>query len=225
MNLRRIVFILTAIIMIGMLLLLIQGDFIRQSIAVPLSYAFWIGILILRAVPQVVFWVLLILIGLRIAGDSLFSNPRVLQYQKLPVEYSKRDRVDFWLAQIYRPNGIYAVIRFGEFFKRLILEVLAHQYRMGPSQVETLLRNKTLEVPPELYAYVTKEEFHESPGFPNLLSRLKQFILEPGSPRAQELTGRKDRASLTPPAPGGALESIIQFMEGQLEIKHDHRHP
>ena len=219
MNLRRLVVFLVFIFILIGVLLVIQGDYIRQSIAVPLSYALWIGVLILRAVPQVVFWVLLVLIGVRIAGDSLFSNPDQPHYTPQEVDYPKRDRVDFWLSQIYRPNGVYAVIRFGEFFRRLILEVLAHQYRMLPAQIETLLRKKSLDVPPALYAYVTEDNLRETTGIPNWFQRIKALFLSSTDlrfPKGDQYDDTPNRA------PDGSLESIIQFLEGQLEKKHDH---
>jgi len=59
---------------ITIILIFLVQDFVREVIVAPLLYIFWISTLVVRSLPQAIFWIIFVLIGLVLALGSLGSG-------------------------------------------------------------------------------------------------------------------------------------------------------
>jgi hypothetical protein len=184
------------LLLIGLLLLpvvlmavLIQG-FVRDVIVIPLFYVFWLLRLLFESISQVLLWGLFVVVVVIVAGRSLVK--RVPRLQGRPVEERRRGRVEEWLRLIQQTKqGAFGKWRLANALGQLAVEVLAGEERLEPKEIRRRLENGTLDVPPEIRAY--------------LQSRM---------PVASAQRHARPRARATDSDPD--LERIVQFLEDQL---------
>ena len=147
------------LLLIGLLLLpvvlmaiVIQG-FVRDVIVVPLFYVFWLLRLLFESISQVLLWGLFIIFVVIVAGRSLVK--RVPRLQVRPAEERQRGRVEEWLRLIQQTNqGAFGKWRLANALEQLAVDVLASQERLEPREIRRRLENGTLEVSPEVLAYL-----------------------------------------------------------------------
>ncbi|HZB96945.1 MAG TPA: hypothetical protein VE268_13385 [Herpetosiphonaceae bacterium] len=146
-------------LLIGLLLLpvvlmavVIQG-FVRDVIVVPLFYVFWLLRLLFESISQVLLWGLFIVVVVIVAGRSLVK--RVPRLQVRPAEDRRRGRVEEWQRLIQQTNqGAFGKWRLANALEQLAVDVLASQERLEPREIRRRLENGTLELSPEVLAYL-----------------------------------------------------------------------
>src|SRR5919199_1465667 len=186
----------TRFLLIGLLLLpvvlmavVIQG-FVRDVIVVPLFYVFWLLRLLFESISQVLLWGVFIIVVVIVAGRSLVK--RVPRLQVRPAEDRRRGRVEEWQPLIQQTNqGAFGKWRLANALEQLAVDVLASQERLEPREIRRRLENGTLEVSPEVLAY--------------LRARMP-------TASAQRQVRPRGRAS----AADHDLEQVIQFLEARL---------
>lgn len=190
---------LIALLMLGL------RNFVRDVLATPLSYTFWLIGLIIKSIPQIWFLTGLLAIALIIAMRSLDRErrpppPAPPQSTRVPL-----GRITVWNERISMLlEGKYSRHRFGYFIGKLILDVLSHEERLSLRDVEHRLERGDMELPPLVRDYLFSRL---RPGnvstAPSFLTRVKRLLgLE------KPLTAQLDVE----------LESIIKFLEDQLEV-------
>lgn len=190
---------------LSVLLMLGLRNFVRDALALPLSYILWLAGLIFDSIPQIWCWTGLLAAVLVIAMRSLDRERRPPaatppQSTRVPL-----GRITVWTERITMLlRGKYSRHRFGYFIGKLILDVLSHEERLSLRDIERRLERGELELPPAVRDYLFSRL---KPGVigapPSLLVRLKRLLgLE--KPLTVELNAE--------------LESIIKFLEDQLEV-------
>jgi hypothetical protein len=205
---RQMLLILSVILLIAVPLAIGMQNFIRESIVIPISYIFWIGNFVIKAIPQEVFIGVLVCIGAYIGLRSLFSVEKAAVEAKLPETWaaSPRARVNFWDIQIRLTYGSrYARSRVSQHTAKLVLDVLAHQQQINQRQVEQALLRGDLDVPPEIKAIF---DYRQMPSVSRRL-RLFNFLFRNRETQAEAAQAQAN------------LIKIVDYLEEQLELKHE----
>ena len=141
-----------ALLSVVAMAIFVEG-FVRDVIAVPLLYAFWIARLLFESIPQVILWALFVIMVLILGSRSLIIQRRMPRAR--PVEVSERGRVEGWVRLIDQaPQGDFARWRLAQRLGQLALEVLPDAEPLVPKRSMRRLEQETLDIPPEIRAYL-----------------------------------------------------------------------
>jgi hypothetical protein len=194
-------------LLVTVLLVLTFRNVVREVIVIPLLYVLWMGRLLLRSVPQTLFWFAFVVVAFFLALGSLARGKRPLP-QPHPVGRRFSGQVDVWAKWIrLMAAGGYTGWYFGQHVEKLIVAVLAYRERLSARETRRRIKAGDLEVPPEVQAYLGIVLLPSRRGWP--LSLLSRFRFRP----------RKGTRG-TPP---GGLERVVGFLEDQLEVGYDGR--
>ncbi len=178
-------------------------DFVRDVLALPLSYTLWLFELIFRSIPQVWCWAGLLVAALMIALRSLERKRRPPVAAPPQVPRVPPGHIAIWEERITMlMEGKYSRHRFGYFIGKLILDVLSLEEDLGIRDVERRLEGGELELPPTVQQY--------------LFARLKPGL---GRTRSNLWMRLKQWLGLEKPLPAqvnAELESVIKFLEDQI---------
>jgi hypothetical protein len=124
----------------------IQEGYVRENILKPLSYGLWIGSLMLRGTPQVLFWSFVLLVAFVLAARSL-SRPQPVQSETRYLEqhHSRRARLRFWVRQILLSRDHPRASQLSESLARLAVEVLAHEQNVPAGQMITWIEKGEID--------------------------------------------------------------------------------
>ncbi|MEJ5312563.1 MAG: hypothetical protein WHX52_22580 [Anaerolineae bacterium] len=197
----------TPLVGIPLAVLLMFGlrNFVRETLALPLSYIFWLVGILAQTIPQLWLWIGLVVIALIIALRSLDRERRPPPPTPGKSAYLARGRIDVWAERIdMLVKGKYSRQRFGYFIGKLIMEVLSHEERVNFRDIERRLAQGEVEAPPVVHDYLSsrlRSGLNEPR--PGLLARLKSFLkLE--KPQTAQLNAE--------------VETIVKFLENQMEV-------
>lgn len=190
------------VLLLTVLLTFLLQDVARDWVALPLARVLRIGNLVLGAVPQIVFWGLLVMIGSLIAARSLMERKRHPPgVEQVQVVYPGRVRTLLrWVQQ--EPESAYFRQRLAYRLARLATELQAYRQKRALERFSWRLDG--VDAPPEIRAYL---QAGMTPSSSSDLSPLSRF--------ARWLRPQRTASSLD-----FDLESVIQFLEGQLEVHH-----
>ena len=191
-----------SVLLLTVLLIFLLQDVVRDLVALPLVRSLRIGNLMLGAVPQIVFWVLLLVIGASIAARSLMERKeRMPRPERALVVYPGRVRT--LLLWVQRESGsVYFRQRLAYHLARLATELQTFRQKRTPGRFGWRLGS--FDAPPEIRAYLQAGMTPSSLGTPSPLSRFARWL-------------RPQRAG---PSQDSDLESVVQFLEDQLEAHH-----
>jgi hypothetical protein len=228
MNTRRLVlFVIVLAILCGAIFLGLR-NIIREVFVIPLSYLFFLAKIFIDSTPQVFFWGALIILSIWITSRSLSSRQKKadLAFQGSPVadHYGEATgRLHYWVVKMnilrhYR--GSYFMGGFHQSFGRLVVELLAHQEHLTTAQVEDRIRGGSLDLPEDIRDYLitslSRPEY--SPGrFEQLWGRIREAIR-----RWLHWPGPKEKEGTPFDRAFNSIDRVIQFMEEELEISHEH---
>jgi hypothetical protein len=191
-------------------------DLVRNVLAVPLTHIFYIFGLLLKSTPQVLFWGMVLLFLLIIAGKSLEEVHRPVPPDfTAPLRSYKQERVAFWASQVNLAlrGDHYSHTRLIEFLAGLALEVDAQDEHISVVEIRQRLERGELDLPLEIENYLKARAntgYVPRPGFwQRLAERLARLW--------NALPGKKNQAfgvRLTQEE----LEKIIQYLEDRLEV-------
>jgi hypothetical protein len=196
---------LALVLFLTVLLTLLFRTIARDLIVGPLLYALWVGGLALGVVPQILFWVLLLLIGLLVAVHSLTERKRQLQSTE-EVKAAYRGRVRTLLRWVqHASQSAYFKGRLARRLTTLAIETEAYRKKHVPGQPRPEYLGSQLEgldVPPEVRAYL---QAGMMPMSASTLTPVSRFV--------RRLRFREPAPFLDPD-----LEAVVQFLEDQLEV-------
>jgi len=207
------VLLLTALLALSCVgaLFLIPG--VRQDLVNTVAHIIWIAGLVVQSTPQVIFWGALIFVVLVVALRSLWSTEGGAGLAARPHgRVNRRVRLDFWALQLRISRGRYARSRFGDLFNRLMLDVLAHQYDLPVRAVDRAILSGSIEVPEVVMRFkaARTEEIRPPVEF---WEALRLWLERLFAPRTNEEPGFSAQD----------LESIVRYLEDQLEVENDRR--
>ena len=194
------------VLLLTILLVIVFRVAVQEIVVEPLWNIIVVVHLFLSYLPQELFWTLFILAALYLAGRSLAGRGRPPRSR--PTEMQYPGQVGAWARRIHLvARGDYSRWYFLQYLGKLIVSVLADRERLDPREIRRRLKAGELDVPPEVQACIQAEM---AGGVPR---RLPDVILR----LWQRLKTRPQRASSD-----SDLETIVQFLEHQLEVPYDH---
>jgi hypothetical protein len=196
-------------------------DLVRNVLAVPITQLFYFLGLLLKSTPQVIFWGMLLLFLLIVAGKSVEQVGKTAPAQfDAPLRSPRRERIAVWANHIHQAlrGDQYARSRLAEFLAGLVVELLAQDERVSITEIRKRLELGELDLPPEIVNYL-KARFaigtFSQPGFWQViaarLAHLWEALLGKTNLEASALPDRLTRPE---------LEKIILYLEDRLEVKH-----
>jgi hypothetical protein len=216
----KIIFLATMVaILLAVALALALTDLVRNVLAEPITRIFYFFGLLVKSTPQVLFWGMLLLFLLIVAGKSVqeVEKPETPEFAA-PMRASKRERVAFWaaLVNLALRGDQYGHARLIEFLAGLALELDAQEERNPFIEIRHLLERGDLELPLEIENYL-KARFNSvyipQPGFwQRVAVRLARFWGLFSGKKNQDPGAFSDRLTQE------ELEKIIQYLEDRLEV-------
>jgi hypothetical protein len=202
MKTRPWLWLLALVLLLTALLAFLLRDFARDWVALPLARALQLGNLLLGAVPQIIFWALMLAIGLSVAARSLMEHrTRSQNVERARAAY--RGQVWTLLRWVQcEPESAYFRQRLAYRLARLATELQACRQKRVPAQFGQRLDG--LDAPPEVRAYL---QAGMAPPSSSTLSPILRF--------ARWLRPRRTASSFD-----SALERVVQFLEDQVEVHH-----
>ncbi len=164
-RIRRYIIIAVVSVVLSVVMMFWARDVIREAIVLPLSYLIYVIGILVDYTPQIFFWIVLLLIGLRIAYLSISRKKKRTDdeygdyYRASDDPYVTSGRVLFWANKVYQlrtGRGTYFTRTFHESLNRTLLQLLAYRYRITPHQVEERLKEGALELPQDVREYALK---------------------------------------------------------------------
>lgn len=141
-------------LLLAALLALVLRDFMRESVVVPLLYGLWIARLYIESLPQTLFWALLIIAALVIAGGSLIGR-RKPRAKARAIEGEPKGRVTQWALRIrLGTQGDYFRARLARRLGQLALATLAHRQHRPMEEIREMIESGELDGPKEIAAYL-----------------------------------------------------------------------
>jgi hypothetical protein len=122
------------VLLLTVLLTFLLQDIARDWVAVPLARTLQLGNLVLGAVPQIVFWVLLLVIGSSIAMQSLMERKkRPANVERVQVAHPGRVRTLLRWVQ-HEPESVYFRQRLAYSLAKLATELQAYRQKRALAQ-------------------------------------------------------------------------------------------
>ena len=204
--LKRLQYLLPVLILAIPLTLALNGV-ARDVIATPVLYIFWIARLVLLSVPQTVIWALLLALAL-VAGLKGIDSGWRPGRRAATAETGHPGRVATWARWIqHAPHGNYSKWHLSHEFGSLMLDVLSTRDRLTRRQFRQRLEAGELSMPPEIQAYLLAGVQPVSSKPSRLFARLAQ---------------RRVQGAQTSPLDLDP-ESVVRFLEDQLEVQGGHQ--
>lgn len=195
------------ILLLAVPLVLLFKDFTREVLVAEILYIVWRVRILFESLPQIPIWTLFLIVVLFVAVRSLIKHRQPSPTSR-EVTAERQGPVYALSRRIERSTtSAYFQWRLARDLRTLVLEVLVYQHRISSEQSEQFLDVGTLDAPPEVQAYLQTGLAPVYTLSAGLLARLWQRL----SPSTWDAAVDPD------------LEQVVQFLETQLEVQHDHR--
>ncbi len=194
-------------------------DLVRNMLAVPLIHLYYFLALLVNSTPQAVFWGILLLVLLVVAGKSVqeAGQPELPDFGD-PLRIPKRERIGFWAIHINMAlqGDYYSRARLAEFLGGVAMDLFAQEERVSVNEVSLRLERGELDLPPEVENYLKARftnTYQPRPGFwvkaRDKLARFWNSFFGKSSLASKSI--HSERYSER------ELERIIQYLEDRLE--------
>jgi hypothetical protein len=206
-KLKRILFMAGFIAALGLPLMFLMENFIRDAVITPVAYLAWVLGVVLDALPQSYLLATVIAVAIYAAARSLSREPPPFKRHKL-TSAPPEGTAALWYRRLeLTSKGAYSQQRIQQQIGQLILQVIAHEQRLTAREVAHRIEAGEIEMPADLDIYIKAATYRGLPRTPSLLSRLKSFIVGTSSPRNASHTVALD------------LDPALRYVEAQLRMK------
>lgn len=204
--------VLLAVALLALPLALYLQDFSRMLLT-ELFSIFWLFRHKLESIPQTSAWELLAVLVVVVAAGSLFGWSRSpLGDDAEPAQVPGHVReLSLWIRRA--AEGRYFRWTLRRYVRNLAWEIMAYRARTTPRRLQQRFRAGELELPPSVAEYVRSASALPSTSRPSL----RDWLFSRPGPEARD--GARAGAGQESLAPD--LESLVQFLEDQLEVEHD----
>lgn len=209
-------------ILLAAALTLALTDLVRNVLAVPITQLLYFLALLVKSTPQAVFWGMLLLFLLIVAGKSVQKSRR----PELPefvasIRSPKHERISSWANYINTAlrGDHYSRTRLAEFLAGMVIELFAQEERVSTTEVRLQLDRGELDLPPEIENYLKARFTQDVIARPSFWQRIEDRLARfwnsfPGK-------NNPDPGTLPGHLTWQELERIIQYLEDRLEVEHD----
>jgi hypothetical protein len=148
---------------IGLLALIINGT-IGDTVVVPLLFLGWAAQVLYQSIHQALLWGIFLLIAVVVVARSFPWRSAPLAYAEPPAAAQGRV-ADWsrWLGASKRDD--YSRWRLAQRLTQLAIDTLAFREQCAPQQISRQLSNGTLDIPPQLRAYLYAGNMSYTPKF------------------------------------------------------------
>ena len=225
-NTRRLVIAAAALILGSTALLFWSRDVIREAAVIPFSYLLWAFRILVDGSPQIIFWIMALLIGMLIAYYSLTTRrrvvgPRPLALNEPPPDAYISGRAVFWYKKanllIGEPGG-YSDRNFHTSVVRLLVEIFSYRCRLPARAIEDQIRDGSLNLQPEVLRYLQYHLSRVELVPVSFFERLRQSVTDWTRWLWRKITA--DPSGSTPVV-DEQLAIVLKFMEEELEVLYD----
>lgn len=191
---------------------LVCRDFVRDNIVIPIAFLVWIAVQIIRSIHQGILLAGLIVFGFASVIVILLGIWEIAPSRDRPVPLRLgRSRYRFWLACCHNMyNSHYSLDMMSSELRQFLLSVLACQEHRDASEVEKLIAQGSLDVPPAVYDLIVARRLagtDSSAEQHSIASRLRGYLRRRpalGDSPARDAIDRR-------------LAEVIAYIEEQLE--------
>jgi len=206
-KLKRILFMAGFIAALGLPLMFLMENFIRDAVVTPVAYMAWVFGVVLDALPQSYLLAVIIAVAIYAAARSLSREPPPLKKQRLTSAPPEGTAAAWYRKLELTTKGAYSQQRIRQHIGQLILQVIAHEQRLRIREVAHRIETGEIEIPADLNVYIEAATQRGLPRARSLLSRLKSFITGTSSPKIAGRTVARD------------LDPALRYVEAQLRMK------
>lgn len=202
----------TVALIVNGIIAVIFWQTIRESIIAPISDLVLLIIDFLSSFDQVYLW-LMVLFGLIILTLTRLgkSNDKLPSNRVVHMKVTTAGRLRFWETQVFLLTRTRIPSRYSiHEVRRLLIAVMGYKQHLELAEADRRVKAGELQLPPEYTAFA---EYDEDPNEPEdrLAEYFKLLLSYLRRKRSQEILAREKH-----------LSDIIQYMEKQMEIEHDH---
>jgi len=206
-KLKRILFMAGFIAALGLPLMFLMENFIRDAIVTPVAYLAWVVGVVVDALPQSYLLAAIIAVAVYAAARSLSREPPPPRKQKLTSAPPEGAAAAWHRRLELTTKGAYSQQRIRQNIGQLILQVIAHEQRLSSREAAYRIEIGEIEIPADLNVYIDAATYRGLPRVPSLWVRLKSFIVGKGAPRNAIRTVAID------------LDPALRYVEAQLKMK------
>ncbi|MBE0695872.1 MAG: hypothetical protein IH586_03025 [Anaerolineaceae bacterium] len=225
-NPRRLIIFAVLLMILSGILFFWMRDLVREMVVYPVSYLIFVIGIFIDSTPQIFFWFAGLLLSFWIAYRSLNRKRKI---EDIPNVRPVRDqglvskgRMTFWAVKVnileqYR--GGYFMGGLHHSLARLLMDLLAHRYRLTVPQVEERVRSGELALPEDVQEYLRYSITRQDIGT-GRIRRLWEVILAVIRDRLKwKFLQEKDEG----PAAQAMrrIDKVILYMEEELEVSHE----
>jgi hypothetical protein len=141
-----------ALLLTGLLALIINGT-IGELVVVPLLFLWWAAQVLYQSIPQALLWAVFVLIAMLLVAKSFpWSSAPIPPVEPQAVAQGRVADWSRWLGASSRDD--HSRWRLAQRLSQLAVETLAFREQCPPQEIGRRLDNGTLDIPPQLRAYL-----------------------------------------------------------------------
>jgi len=152
-----------ALLLTGLLALIISGT-IGDALVMPLLLLAWVAQVLYQSIHQALLWAVLVLIAVVLVATSFPWSSAPLP--SINPQAAARGRVanwSNWIAAAKRDD--YSRWRLAQRLSQLAIDTLAFREQCSPQEITRRLNNGSLDIPPQLRAYLYAGNMSYTPKF------------------------------------------------------------
>jgi hypothetical protein len=182
---RRALTIGAALLLVALLAPLL-ADFVREVIAEPVLYLFFVLRLLYESIPQALLWLVFLVAALLVARRSLLKEQPLTRGHTRSDE--RRERVATWAQLIHdAEQDDYSRWRLAHRLESVLVEALAYEQRRTPIEIRRQIERGELPLSPQLQAYLRAGRTTYNPFGEPHQSRLTALLSGRRAPRTGPL--------------------------------------
>ncbi len=202
---------------------LLLRNYIREILAVRVSYILWVVDLFLKSMPQVVCWAWLIFV----LGVVIYKSLSVEKKQPPPrpaglIQLSTRERVGLWSRHVQRAmrGNHFSWLSIGERLGELSARVVAHQQRITLREARLMVEREKIADMPDAVRECLEMRYRpiyiNRVGWKESIKRLIRQVWDNSRRREwEQLPGLVRNRHLD------EMEVVLSYLESQLEVDHE----
>lgn len=212
MNKRAPLLLFLVVLVLNGVVALIFWKTIRNAFIAPLSAFFMVVVDIISMFDQVYLWglilFLLIIFTMIKLGKSKSKEPPI---RSLRLKVNPTGRLRFWETQVYlltrgRVPSRYSIHE----VRRLMVAVIGYKLHLDADDTDRRLKSGELAIPPEFDTFAQFDQ--QTDEYEDLLAIISKTIKSILRGNRQKVIQAREKV----------LTDLIQYMDKQLEIEHDH---
>lgn len=212
MNKRAPFFLFAIALAINGIVALIFWNTIRLSFIAPLRAFILLIFDFIGIFDQIYLWgflvFILIILTVTRLGKSTSKEPSNRVYH---LKVTSAGRLRFWETQVFLLTRTRIPSRYSiHEVRRLLISVLGYKMHLDPTETDRRLKSGELKIPPQYETFAELDQ--ETEEQEDRLTELIKILMAVLRGKRQQVIQAREKV----------LFDLIQFMEKQLEIEHDH---